>query len=145
MQIMQNCDIHSGEIYFLNPNPMIGNPCANGFWTDRPAVVISNDDYNEGPDVLAVFLTRKADDEAKEYYKRISPRQVTVECGGRPATALCSLVYIVSKDDLEDRIEIITQNELLRIIDEVKKDELDPYYLDNLYQPGAPENDLQIE
>ena len=97
-------------------------------------MIISRDDCNKD-EVLAVFLTRRKSGDARGWYKKFSPRQAEVQFAGGPAFALCSHVARVEMEYLAEYMGKVTQEELARIINEVRESGEFNEILPLLYQP----------
>lgn len=82
-------DIKRGEIFYISR----GGASTQGSeqYSDRPAVVVSNDKNNENSSVVeVVYMTTQP--------KIDIPTHVTVRSTGRVSTVLCEQVYSVSTD-----------------------------------------------
>ena len=82
-------DIKRGEIFYIKR----GGETTRGSeqYSDRPAVIISNDKNNENSRVVeVVYMTTQP--------KIDLPTHVTVRSTGRVSTVLCEQVYSVSTD-----------------------------------------------
>lgn len=136
----QNKIITSGEIYFVEGMAKELSDSNYDFWTDRPAVVVSSDLYNEScGDVFVTFVTRHAHDIS--WYKKFSPQQINIDFNG-DATVLCSRVYQVEKASLGRYMGKVKQNELQEITAMAKMSEyLDDCHVRHLYRS---KDDLDI-
>lgn len=130
----QNRIVTSGEIYFVEGIAKELSNCDHDFWTDRPAVVVSSDQYNEsGSEVFVTFMTRHAHD--TNWYKKFSPQQIDIDFDGG-ATVLCSRMYQVEKTSLGSYMGKVKQNELQKITAMTKMSQyFDDCHLKYLCQP----------
>ena len=139
-------EIYSGEIYFIEGKKMMDNGTESynnvyvgkskidsPIWANRPAVIISNNDYNKDGSVLVTFLSRSA--AQNDWYISFSPSQVDVELNGTPVTALCSHVVDVETDQLGKYRGKVTQEELDCIVKKVYKSERFDDIIGLLYKP----------
>lgn len=91
-------------------NVQKGNTTATGteMWSERPAIIVSNDSTNEKASfVNVVYLTTSP--------KREMPYHVTVKSGNKMATALCEQIFAVDKSRLSFYVGEISSEELLEV------------------------------
>lgn len=91
-------------------NVQKGNTSATGteMWSERPAIIVSNDSTNEKASfVNVVYLTTSP--------KREMPYHVSVKSGNKMATALCEQIFAVDKSRLSFYVGEISNEELLDI------------------------------
>lgn len=99
-------DIRRGEIFYIAR----GGGATNGSeqFTDRPAVVVSNDENNKHSGVIeVVYMTTQP--------KTDLPTHVTVRSTGRLSTVLCEQVSSVSTDRVNNYIGQVSEQEMKNI------------------------------
>lgn len=117
-----NYKIHSGDVYFVSKAKAVDGACQKfrNVWADRPAVIISSpEDIDKGGSVLAVFLSKKAND--VEWYSGFSPARAVARLRDGARTALCSLVVEVEPEELHTYMEQVTTQELRSITGAVQR------------------------
>ncbi len=98
-------DIRRGEIFYISRGGAI---TGHEQFSDRPAVVVSNDAGNEKSEVVeVVYLTTQP--------KTDLPTHVTIRSTGRISTALCEQVTSVSTDRVNNYIGQCTEKEMENI------------------------------
>lgn len=98
-------DIKRGEIFYISRGGAI---TGHEQFSDRPAVVVSNDMNNENSGVIeVVYLTTQP--------KTDLPTHVTVRSTGRMSTALCEQVTSVSTDRVNNYIGQCSDKEMENI------------------------------
>lgn len=94
-----------GEIYYIkNDHGQIGHEIMK----DRPAVIVSNDGYNEKSGmVTVVYLTRTPREDLVSH--------VTIRSTGRTSEALCEQISTISASRVNRYMGTVTPDELRRI------------------------------
>ena len=101
-------EIKRGSIFYVKSDPYRPEQGAE-VWSDRPAVIVSNDKNNKySPAVEVVFLTTKQKHAAL-------PTHVQVHSGGKIATALCEQVHTIDKQRLDAFMGTLTSQEMHNI------------------------------
>ena len=105
---MKTETIKRGSIFYVKSDPLKPEHGAE-VWSDRPAVIVSNDKNNKySPAVEIVFLTTKQKHAAL-------PTHVQVRSCGKLATALCEQVHTVDKERLNGFMGNLTSTEMHNI------------------------------
>lgn len=106
--ILINDEIKRGAIFYVKSDPHRPEHGAE-VWSDRPAVIVSNDKNNKySPAVEVVFLTTKQKHAAL-------PTHVQVHSSGKIATALCEQVHTIDKERLSGFMGNLKSNEMHNI------------------------------
>lgn len=101
-------NIKRGTIYYVKSNPNRPEFGAE-VWSDRPAVIVSNDKNNQySPAVEVVFLT------TRQKHANL-PTHVQVRSCGKIATALCEQVHTIDKERLSVYMGELTEEEMRNI------------------------------
>lgn len=109
MEGSEQMDIYKGDIFYIQNN---GRVTGSEQYSDRPAVVVSNNTGNEHSGVVEiVYLTSQP--------KKDLPTHTKVLCNV-PSTALCEQIYTVSKERLGSYIRTCTEKEIAAIDDALK-------------------------
>lgn len=96
-----------GDIYHVAYGQV--NSVGDEIWSDRPALIISNDVSNKYSGVVTVvYLTTSKN-------KRIRPTHVPLLSGNTKALALCEQMYTVDKSRLSDYIGSVTEEEMSQV------------------------------
>lgn len=98
--------VKKGEIWNINQ----GNTSSTGteIWSNRPAIIVSNDATNQKAGfVNVVYLTTKD--------KREMPYHIKINSGGKEAIAMCEQIFAVDKSRISFYVGEITSEELLEI------------------------------
>ena len=108
-----NIDIHNivreiskGDIW--NVSQGNGLPTGTEIWSNRPAVIVSNEAINKKAGFVNIVYLTTAE-------KKPFPNHVPVISGGKQATALCEQIVTVDKSRLTGYISSITEEELTDI------------------------------
>lgn len=97
-----------GDVFYISSDKNKA-PIGSEMWSDRPAVIISNDGNNEtSPIVQIVYLT-------SSHRKKLSPMHVELKSLGEHSIAMCEQIYTIDKSRLERYITTINQNEINNI------------------------------
>ena len=103
-----NSKIKRGAVFYVKNDPKRPE-CGAEIWSDRPAVIVSNDKNNQhSPAVEIVFLTTKQKHAAL-------PTHVQVHSCGKIATALCEQVHTIDKERLGGFMGNLNVNEMRNI------------------------------
>ena len=98
-------DIERGQIWYVKQN---STPTGTEIWSNRPALVVSNDGTNRNADfVNVVYLTTQE--------KRKMPYHVEIISKDKKAIALCEQVFAVDKSRLITYFGEATDLEMKRI------------------------------
>lgn len=98
-------EIKRGDIFYVHSNNE--TPIGREIWSERPAVVISNNAINkESPTVIVAYTTTKL--------HRTSPASVEIK-NPKPALVLCEQVYCVDKSRLYNYLGRVSEAELTQI------------------------------
>lgn len=98
-------EIKRGDIFYVHSNNE--TPIGREIWSERPAVVISNNAINkESPTVIVAYTTTKL--------HRTSPASVEIK-NPTPALVLCEQVYCVDKSRLYNYLGRVSEEELTQI------------------------------
>lgn len=85
--------IKRGDVFYVKSEPLSSSQ-GSEIWSDRPAVIVSNNKNNEhSPAVMIVYLTT-----AQKHAQL--PTHVQVNSCGKIATALCEQVHTIDKSRL---------------------------------------------
>lgn len=108
-----NIDIHNivreiskGDIW--NVSQGNGLPTGTEIWSNRPAVIVSNEAINKKAGFVNIVYLTTAE-------KKPFPNHIPVISGGKQATALCEQIVTVDKSRLTGYISSITEEELTDI------------------------------
>lgn len=131
--------VSRGEIYWIAPGAWERGG-ENTIRTNRPAIIVSNEDINEGNYTFAVvFLTTRP--------KRDEKTHITIRSSSRTSTALCEQITTVSAEQIGRYIGTCSAEEM-EAIDRGCMIALgieDNYYEpDDSYDGLIPESDEQI-
>lgn len=96
--------IYRGEMFYVFPSPSVGDEIQSG----RPAIIVSNDDFNKHSRVVEVVYLTTQD---KEY----RPTHVTIKSSPKESTAICEQIHTVSIDRLGDYAGRVTELEMQQI------------------------------
>lgn len=99
---MKKRNIKRGDIFYIkrSSEPVVGSEQNGG----RPAIIVSNDIGNyHAPVVEIVYLTTKN--------KKNQPTHANV-MAAKPSIAVCEQVHTVSKERLQKRIGILSEEEM---------------------------------
>ena len=98
-------EIKRGNIFYVHSNNE--TPIGREIWSERPAVVVSNNAINkESPTVIVAYTTTKL--------HRTSPASVAIK-NPKPALVLCEQVYCVDKSRLYNYLGRVSEAELTQI------------------------------
>lgn len=105
--------IRRGQIYHIRDCSLgLSSPVGSEMWSNRPAIVVSNNLINKHSNTVSVvYLTTMS----KETY-RPRPSHITVTSNNKKVAAICDQIYTVDKSRLSELIEEI-QIETLKEID----------------------------
>lgn len=94
-----------GDVFYIKSDPN-KQPIGSEMWSDRPAIIISNDANNDcSPIVQIVYLT-------SSHRKKLSPMHVAIKSAGKKSIAMCEQIYTIDKTRLEKYITSINEKEL---------------------------------
>lgn len=97
-----------GDIYYVRSVDDVP-PIGCEIWSDRPAVVVSNDTSNRtNGTVEIVYLSTSMK-------KRPSPLHVRVHSGNRTSIAMCGQIHSVDKSRLDSKLGTLTPAEMQTI------------------------------
>lgn len=103
-----NNEIKRGAIFYIKSDPHTPEHGAE-VWSDRPAVIVSNDKNNKHSSAVEiVFLTTKQKHAAL-------PTHVQVHSCGKIATALCEQVHTIDKKRISGFMGNLNQSEMHNI------------------------------
>ena len=98
-------EIKRGDIFYVHSNNE--TPVGKEIWSERPAVVVSNNAINkESPTVIVAYTTTKL--------HRTSPASVEIK-NPKPSLVLCEQVYCVDKSRLYNYLGRVSEAELTQI------------------------------
>lgn len=98
-------EIKRGDIFYVHSNNE--TPIGREIWSERPAVVVSNNAINkESPTVIVAYTTTKL--------QRTSPASIEIK-NPKPALVLCEQVYCVDKSRLYNYLGQVSEAELTQI------------------------------
>lgn len=99
-------DIHRGEIFYISRGG--ASPRGSEQYSDRPAVVVSNEQNNEHSGIVeVVYMTTQP--------KTDLPTHVTIRSTGRPSTVLCEQVNSISVERIGSYIGEVSEQEMTNI------------------------------
>jgi mRNA interferase MazF len=99
-------ELHRGEIYYISRGG--ATPRGNEQYTDRPAVIVSNEKNNEhSGTVEIVYMTTQP--------KNDLPTHTTIRSTGRTSTVLCEQINSVSVGRLGEYIGEVSEQEMKNI------------------------------
>lgn len=97
-----------GQIYYV-ASDQHQTPIGCEIWSDRPALIVSNDTTNNsGGAITVVYLSTSLK-------KQSSPLHVRVHSGNRPALALCEQIHTVDRSRLHQLLGVITPEEQTQV------------------------------
>lgn len=102
--MMNNRLILKGDIFHIKSGDT--NPIGDEQWSDRPAVVVSNDIANKHSGVITIVYLKT------DRHRRVRPTQVPVKSCGKDALALCEQVFTVDKSRVAQYMGHISEDEL---------------------------------
>lgn len=100
-----NDKILRGDIYYVASANDI-TPIGCEIWSDRPALVVSNDTTNQTAGVVEVVYL------STSMKKRPTPLHVRVRSGSRNAIAMCGQIHTVDKSRLRQKLGTVTETEM---------------------------------
>ena len=101
-----NKTIERGQIWYVSAKNT--SPTGSEIWSNRPALVVSNDGTNRNADfVNIVYLTTQT--------KRKMPYHVDINSNNKVAIALCEQIFAVDKSRLTNLMGNATDEEMSRI------------------------------
>lgn len=97
-----------GDVFYIESDPNKA-PIGSEMWSDRPAIIVSNNANNENSNIVQiVYLTNS-------HRKRISPMHVLIKSCGEKSIAMCEQIYTVDKTRLKKYIQSINNEEIEEI------------------------------
>lgn len=100
-----NDKILRGDIYYVaSADDVTSIGCE--IWSDRPALVVSNDTTNQTAGVVEVVYL------STSMKKRPTPLHVRVRSGSRNAIAMCGQIHTVDKSRLRQKLGTVTETEM---------------------------------
>lgn len=100
-----NDKILRGDIYYVaSADDVTSIGCE--IWSDRPALVVSNDTTNQTAGVVEVVYL------STSMKKRPTPLHVRVRSGSRNAIAMCGQIHTVDKSRLRQKLGSVTETEM---------------------------------
>lgn len=100
-----NRTILKGDIYHITDGDV--KPTGAEIWSDRPALVISNDIANKYSQTVTIVYLR-----TERKNKPVRPTQVPIMSAGKKALALCEQLYTIDKSRIAQYIGHITDEEM---------------------------------
>lgn len=100
-----NDKILRGDIYYVASADDV-TPIGCEIWSDRPALVVSNDTTNQTAGVVEVVYL------STSMKKRPTPLHVRVRSGSRNAIAMCGQIHTVDKSRLRQKLGTVTETEM---------------------------------
>lgn len=100
-----NDKILKGDIFYVRSSDTVP-PIGCEIWSDRPALVVSNDTTNQTAGAVEIVYL------STSMHKRPSPLHVRVQSGNRNAIAMCGQIHSVDKSRLVQKLGSITPKEL---------------------------------
>lgn len=100
-----NDKILRGDIYYVASADDV-TPIGCEIWSDRPALVVSNDTTNQTAGVVEVVYL------STSMKKRPTPLHVRVRSGSRNAIAMCGQIHTVDKSRLRQKLGSVTETEM---------------------------------
>lgn len=100
--------IKRGEVYYVNEsphNPSVGHE----IWSNRAAVVVSNDVFNARSGVVVIVYLNGSRQE------RNTPTHVSVKCRSKRVIAFCEQIHTVDISRLGDKMDTLTEAEMTTI------------------------------
>lgn len=97
-----------GDVFYIKADDN-KTPIGSEMWSNRPAIIISNDgNNNTSPIVQIIYLT-------SSHRKKLSPMHVEIPTCGEHSIAMCEQIYTIDKSRLEKYIAPITKKEIQAI------------------------------
>lgn len=122
-------NIKRGDIFYIKPISRT-SPNATDEFTERPAVIVSNDQNNKYSNYIeVVYLTTR--------YKQPLPTHVEIKSAAKPSTVLCENVNTVNIERIGDYMGAVTAQEL----DKINKALIVSLGLENAAGGGIPAED----
>lgn len=100
-----NDKILRGDIYYVASADDV-TPIGCEIWSDRPALVVSNDTTNQTAGVVEVVYL------STSMKKRPTPLHIRVRSGSRNAIAMCGQIHTVDKSRLRQKLGAVTETEM---------------------------------
>ena len=97
--------LKKGDVYFVKSDDN-KTPIGSEIWSDRPAVIVSNDTNNKtSPVIQVVYLTNS-------HRRMVSPMHVALPTCGVQSIAMCEQIHTIDISRLDKFIAHISPNEL---------------------------------
>lgn len=97
-----------GDIFYIKDSDS-QQPVGAEIWPNRAGLIISNDALNKSSGVVEIVYLSTSP------RKRPSPTHVPVNSGTKKAIAMCEQIHTVDKSRLTDKIDHITDEEMVDI------------------------------
>lgn len=95
---------YKGQIYYV-ASDMDRPPIGCEIWSDRPALIVSNNAANARSGIVqVVYLTTS-------FKKKASPTHINIQSGSKTAIALCEQIHAVDQSRIKNYIGEITSSE----------------------------------
>ena len=97
--------ILKGDIYYVASADGM-TPIGCEIWSDRPALIVSNDTTNQTAGVVEIVYL------STSMRKRPSPLHIRVHSANRNAIAMCGQIHAVDKSRLRQKLDHVSDKEL---------------------------------
>jgi mRNA interferase MazF len=101
-------EILRGDIWLFNPDPTKGREIGKKI---RPALIISNDAFNNGPAGLLIILPLTTKDKKIPCHILITPKDGGVK---EPCFAMCEQIRCISKERLVSKWGHVQKNAIMK-------------------------------
>lgn len=100
-----NRNIKRGDIFYIIGDPE-NPPIGSEIWSDRAALVVSNDGLNKTSGALEVVYVSTSET------KRLSPTHIPVTSGNKTALAICEQIHTIDISRFTDYFGTATEEEM---------------------------------